>query len=66
MTSSFPFFRIAQQLNRPYRDVLEMADFVEKSGPYDPIWDAELYCHVENAVLTEQARRVSVVRQPQT
>jgi hypothetical protein len=57
MSLSFPYFSIAQELGVSYAKVLALVDFIEKHGIYDPIFDQELYCHVENAVLTEYERR---------
>jgi ribosomal protein S7 len=59
-TGSFPFFAISQDLGVPYREVLAIADTIEKIGPFDPvIIGKEVYCHVEQAVLVERTRRLA-------
>ena len=50
MLQSYPYFAIAQKLNVPYGKVLAMVEYIERHGIYDPIFERELYCHVENAV----------------
>ena len=54
---SFPYLAIAQDLRRPYAEVLAVAEVLDKIGPFDTILDKELYCHVENAWLAERGRR---------
>jgi hypothetical protein len=60
MSQSYPYFAIAQKLNVPYETVLAMVEYIEQHGCYDPIFEHELYCHVENAVIEEHQRRKNV------
>ncbi len=60
MSLSFPYFSIAQGLGVSYAKVLGLAEYIERNGCYDPNFDRELYCHVENAVILEHERRRAV------
>jgi hypothetical protein len=61
MSMSFPYLTISRQLGVPYKDVLLIADMLDVMGLFDPvITDRMLYCHVEQAWLREQNRRVEV------